>query len=127
MNKSLITIVVLVSFSTIFTGCTRHGMVESNFSLSTESRLPKWFNFKQGALATDYSVNLTYYTSRKVKVVVLDKNSQHENKVLFEVMGDSRWHPISDKIFKEQGNYSYFPKCDVVTINGKEEVLLQLE
>lgn len=125
MNKTFLILTVMVCLLAGVLSCTRHGMVESEFSLATESRLPNWFNFPDGSSVSDYSVNLTYYSSKKVKVVVLERKTSGKKAVLFESVGESKWHPISEKKFKEQGGHTYYPQCDIVTINGKEEVLLQ--
>lgn len=61
-----------------------------------------------------YPVYIPFLTKPKASVIVENRTS---NKVLTEVIGILRTHPISEK--KGYGNY---PSFSIITVNGVNEV-----
>ena len=116
--KSKLLIVLLLIF-TLF-GCTQYGFIESQFNLSPESRLPKWVDIPSGYTRADLTMTITYYTFGYVKMVV--RGPAPDNKVIMEVVGKDRWHPLT----KKQG-YTVFPSYSIHSVDGVEEVFEQRE
>ena len=88
------------------------GCVESEFQLAPESRLPKWFQIPEGLSRQDVSVTITYYTSGKAKIILLGPGPDY--KVLDEVIGSIRWHPLTEKRgFTKYPRYSYLKVKDI--------------
>ncbi len=54
--KKIIFKIILLGFVVLIVGCS-----ESNFNLSPESRLPKWFDVPKGEKREHYTVELSYY------------------------------------------------------------------
>lgn len=50
---------------------------ESNFVLSPESRLPKWFDIPEGEEQSDYTATLDYYINRNGHKAVLKIKKKH--------------------------------------------------
>ncbi len=94
----------------------RYGFIESEFQLSSESRLPKWVDIPSGYSRKDLTMTITFYTHpflNKVKMVVYDT----QGKVINEKIGDQCYHPLT----KKQPRDAY-PCYIIVSVNGIKEV-----
>jgi hypothetical protein len=105
-----------------FCGCdARYGFIESEFTLSPESSLPKWVTLPAQFQRKDLSMEIILYTHpifRKVKVVL--RGPAPDFKVLQEVTGDQVDHPLT----KSQPRDA-FPGYIVISVNGIEEIFEQ--
>jgi len=97
------------------------GCVESEFTLSPESRLPKWFTLPSGLSRTDVSVTLAYYTMGKAKLTLEDK----QGKTLSEIVGEESWHPQTIKKKNSSGGFDpgAYPLYVIIKANGIVEVV----
>jgi hypothetical protein len=96
----------------------RYGFIESDFRLSSESRLPKWVDIPSGYSRQDLTMTITFYTHpflSKVKMVVYGPGPEH--KVINETIGDQWYHPIT----KKQPGYVY-PRYIIISVNGIKEI-----
>ena len=116
--KSKLLIVPLLIFT--FFGCTQYGFIESQLNLSPESRLPKWVDIPSEYTRAELTMTITYYTFGYVKMVL--RGPAPDNKVIMEVVGKDRWHPLT----KKQG-YNVFPSYSITSVGGVEEVFEQRE
>ena len=125
MNESgkMWAFILLLLLGSIFLGgCDpRYGIIESEFTLSPDSRLPKWFTIPDSYTRKDLSMTLTFYTHpffSKVKMVV--QGPAPERKILLKKIGTHRWHPLTEK----QG-YDKYPTYSIISVAGVEEVFEQ--
>jgi len=131
MNNKIILIlcfaVLLFSFAVCLGGChPLYGFVESEFELSPESRLPKWFSLPDSYSRQDLTVTLTFYSHplyRKVKIKIY--GPAPARKKLAEEIGTNRWHPITDRQFKAQGTYNIYPNYSIIDVKGTDEIYEQ--
>lgn len=105
-------------------GCDyRYGFIESEFQLSTDSRLPRWIKVEPKYSRSDITVTLTFYTLKKVKIKVY--GTAPDGKLLLEKVGTNQWHPNTEKKFKERGRYDIYPNYLIITVDGIEEIFEQ--
>ena len=113
---------LLIISATCLIGCDlRYGIIESEFTLSPESRLPKWFVMPAGYARKDLTMTLTFYTHpifSKVKMVV--RGPAPERKILQKTIGEHRWHPLT-----VQKGYDKYPSYSIISVDGIEEVFEQ--
>jgi hypothetical protein len=97
------------------------GCVESEFTLSPESRLPKWFTLPSGVSRTEVSVTLTYYTMGKAKLTLEDR----QGRTLAEIDGEENWHPQTLKKQNSSGGFDpgAYPLYVIIKANGIAEVV----
>ena len=117
--KAVLTIITAISFC----GCDpRYGMVDSNFQLAQESRLPKWFqvpsSYSRKDLTMDITIYVTPYEGIIAKMVLRGPGPEH--KVLSEKVGPKIMHPLT-----EQQGYDKYPLYAIITVDGVEEVFEQ--
>jgi hypothetical protein len=113
----------------IFVACNPiRGCVESNFTLTEDSRLPKWFQLPAGYSRTDVIVELFYYIppGSLVDDTVLELVGRN-GQVLAEVTGKHCWHPDIDRLKRNKwGGFdpdSEEPRYVIVRVNGIMEVI----
>jgi len=113
-NKALRTfLVVLAAFQ--LSGC-----LESSFTLSEESRLPKWFAVPDGMSRNQLRVTLDYYTDGDAVFKLYDKNRFIS---LREIKGITREsHPIKLKN-SPPGFPPGRPVYEVITANGITDII----
>ena len=92
---------------------------ESNFTLSPDSRFPKWFSVPPGYEQKDLTVEIYYYTpippvSSNFKTILLGPPPDH--KQLDKKIGTVQWHPATR-------SYSDYPSYHIVTVNGAVELV----
>lgn len=115
---------LIVAILTLNIGChPLYGFVEAEFQLSTESRLPKWIKVPSDYTREDLTVSLIFYTFKKVKITVSGPAPEH--KVLMVKIGTNRWHPITERKFKEQRSGAVYPNYSIITVDGTEEIFEQ--
>ena len=90
--------VILILLTLTITGC-----AESSFTLSQDSRLPKWFEVPEGMSRNDLKVTMDYYISGKTIFKLYKKGSFFYLK---KVIGITR----DDRPLKLQNPPSGFPK-----------------
>ena len=99
----------------VITGCS-----ESTFSLSPESRLPKWLAIPEGERPQDYTVTLSYYvwpSGREAVFKLKKKDSWWSAK---EVKGKLRGlEPLMLKSSSAGG----YPSYEVITISGVTDIV----
>jgi hypothetical protein len=96
----------------------KYGFIESEFKLSAESRLPKWVDIPSGYKRSELTMTITFYTHpflKKVKMIVYGPAPEH--KVLIEIVGDQRFHPLT-----EEKPRDYYPRYIIISVKGVEEV-----
>ena len=101
------------------------GCVESQFTLVSESRLPRWLSLPDGYLREDVTVKLTYYVPLlpvdDAVFELVDRNGKELNKVTGQVC----WHPIMDKKRNKYGGFNSDSEPDYVYVmaNNTLEVI----
>ena len=106
-----------------FCGCDpRYGMIEANFQLAQESRLPKWFSLPSNYSRKDVTMDITTYSTPSGEIVakMVLRGPGPEHKVLSEKVGSKRMHPLT-----EQQGYAKYPLCSIITVDRIEEVFEQ--
>ena len=112
----------------LLVACTHRGLVESNFELAPESRLPSWIEVPEGTEREDVQLALTYYTpfseSFDDTVFILSIKGQRGKKLT----GDSWWHPKTkkelDKYYATEPRPEFpHPSYVVVEIDGQIDVI----
>jgi len=110
-------------------GCDpRYGFLESQFNLSDNSRLPKWFVIPQGYSRGDFKMSIDLYTSPLPflnNVVITIYGPYPSDNVLMKKAGKEKWHPLTLQQFKEKGSYDVCPNYSIITIDNIEEVFEQ--
>jgi hypothetical protein len=100
------------------------GCAESDFDLTPESRLPRWFALPASVARTDVTVNLTYYgplvgSQRTATVVLRTRQGQTLQQVVATLKGHE---PQTLKPYSGTGRIPY-PMYEVLTANGFTEVI----
>lgn len=106
---------VLLASSHLLVGC-----VESEFTLAPQSRLPRWFAVPAGLSRSDVSVTLTYYTTGKVRLALVDR----KGKKFSEIVGESQWHPETISKRNRDGGLdaNSYPHYSIVRVKSIIEV-----
>jgi hypothetical protein len=120
MSRKVIAIIIS---AIAFWGCDpRYGMVDSNFKIAQESRLPKWFNIPSSLSRQDLTMDITIYVTPYEGIIakMVLRGPGPEYKVLSEKIGHKRQHPLSEK-----QNYNEYPHCAIIAVNEVEEVFEQ--
>ncbi len=108
-NKILIVLLLMLSLC----GCDpRYGFIESEFNLSPESRLPKWVDIPPEYTRADLTMKISFYTFGYAKIII--KGPAPDYKLIMEVMGKDRWHPIT----KEQA-WDAFPIYIIAVVSQR--------
>jgi hypothetical protein len=92
---------------------------ESNFTLSSDSKFPKWFSVPPGYDKKDLAVEIYYYAppppiSSNFKTILLGPPPEH--KTLDKKIGTVQWHPATR-------SYSDYPSYHIVNVNGTIELI----
>ncbi len=106
VRKYMLIVVVCTS------SCAIVGVLESNFVLSNESRLPRWFALPPGHTRSDVSVTLSYYSAigaYDTKIMLKDMSG----KTLEETIGKN----------KCQSSTSQYPAYVAIEADGTTEVI----
>jgi len=110
-------------------GCDpRYGLLESNFRLADNSRLPKWFTVPQGYSRSDLKITIDLYTSLLPfcnNAVITIYGPRPENKVIMKKAGKDRWHPLSDRDSYNKYPNTKVPNYSIITVDGIYEVFEQ--
>jgi len=95
---------------------------ESNFTLSSDSRLPKWFSIPQGYNRKDLTVELSYYVPPpplgKYNVKIVLKGPPPEHQVIAKLIGQEKLHQET-----EQKDRSEYPRYHIISTNGVTEII----
>jgi hypothetical protein len=116
----------LIIVALLFASCSPiRGCVESQFTLSPESRLPKWFSLPSGISRDDVTVTLKYYA---LPVAVDDAEldlMKKDGQKLSEVTGQRCWHPQMKKKQNQYGGFDpeSYPHYVYIRANGIVEVI----
>ena len=92
---------------------------EANFTLSEESRLPKWFQLPPETYRHEVSVTMDYYISsdgREAVFKLFDKNGLKIEEMTGRLKGLA---PI-----KTADTQSDRPTYEIITVNGETEVIV---
>ena len=110
MRQILLSILVLLSLA---------ACQESNFNLSPESRIPKWFVLPEGVKREDVSVSLTYYLVPTEKSVfeLRYKNGKFISKVVAHRYG-GYLYPKGIKT-----SHNGYPSYEVLTSNNVIDII----
>jgi len=118
---------LLVIFLLLSIGCDpRYGFVESEFKLSTDSRLPKFALISNDIKPNNILVTITIYSnpiSDRARIIVYTPIPEH--KILYDEAGSFRWHPLTEKQFKKEKRYDMYPQYMIIKINNIEEIFEQ--
>ena len=104
----------------------RYGFIESEFKLSPDSKLPKFVSIANGINSNNLLVTITIYSNPftdKAKVIVYTTFPEH--KILYDKVGNFRWHPFTEKQFKKQNRYDVYPQYMIIKVNNTEEIFEQ--
>lgn len=112
----------------VLSACTPRGLIESNFELAPESRLPTWVEVPEDTDREDVELSLTYYTpfSQSFDDAVFKLSIKGKNgKIL---TGKSWWHPRTKKeldvFYATEPRPEYpHPSYVVVEIGGQIDVI----
>ena len=110
----LCSVAVVLSTACYFDG---HGVVEAEFRLSKDSRLPSWFQNSQRFTSNDVKVQIRIYDSCHLRIIISSANLF--GRTLAEQIGTYQWHPDS---VVPSGQLHALPNWIIVTINGTQEV-----
>jgi len=96
---------------------------ESNFKLSPDSRLPKWFTVPPGYNKKDLTVEFYFYVppppiKSNFKAILLGPSPEY--RTLDRKIGIEQWHPANK-------SYTDYPKFTIATVNGIAELIEQKE
>ena len=119
----LLKLALLLITTLSFWGCDpRYGMIESNFQLAQESRLPKWFQIPSNYSRNDVTMSITTYSTASGKIVakMVVRGPRPEHKVLSEKIGTKRMHPLSQQL-----GYDKYPLYSIISVDGIDEVFEQ--
>lgn len=95
------------------------GCLESSFTLTTDSRLPKWFTLPTGYTKNDVTVYLAYYSSPlPVDNAVIQLRSK-DGKPLVSITGQHFWHPETEKKRNKYGGFDPGSEPHFVIIRAK--------
>jgi hypothetical protein len=116
MNANMIR-TLLASFSIILlSGC----ISESNFRLSDESRLPRWFKLPEGKTREEVVVRLYYYSNpsgRTAKLIFEDRDGWLSiDKVAGEIRG-------SKPLQLESAAGDYDPEYEILSAEGITDII----
>lgn len=116
VNKNIV-LVLLMTIS--LCGCSlQYGIVQSEFNLSPESRLPKWVTIPREYSRKDLSMTITFYTHPFLSKVKMDVyGPAPDYKLLNETIGEQRYHPFT----KNQPGYIY-PRYIIISVKDIDEV-----
>jgi len=94
-------------------------MPESNFTLSLDSRFPKWFTIPPGYDRKDLAVEIYYYApppfiNSNFKTTLLGPPPEY--KQLAKKIGTGQWHPITK-------SYSDYPNYYIVKVDNTVELI----
>jgi hypothetical protein len=111
----------------LFASCNPlRGCPESEFTLSPDSRLPKWFSLPPGKSRKDVDVTLTYYSAAlldidDVVITLVDTRGWS----LATATGRVCWHPAMHEKTNHLGGFDpdSYPHYVIVTANGVTEVI----
>lgn len=112
-------IILVMFFMVSLCSCSlRYGFIESEFQLSSESRLPKWVDVPSGYSRKNLTMTITFYTHpflSKVKMVV--KGPAPGYKLINETIGDQRYHPLTKKQSRD-----VYPRYIIISAHGINEI-----
>lgn len=89
-----------------------YGFVESEFILSSSSRLPGWIQLPDGTGRDEVTVRMIFYTFGKVRI-----SAYVDDELIQEDIGVKRWHPET-----EQRGFTIYPQYLFVTVRDKKEL-----
>jgi hypothetical protein len=96
----------------------RYGLIESEFKLASDSRLPKWVDIPSEYSRKDMTMTITFYTHPFYSKVKMNVNGPAPNyELVNETIGDQRYHPLT----KGQPRYVY-PRYIIISAKGIDEV-----
>jgi hypothetical protein len=95
---------------------------ESTLTLSSDSRLPKWFSIPQGYTREDLTVEIFYYVPPppfdKYNVKIILKGPAPEHHVITKLIGQGKLHPETER--KDRSEY---PRYHIISTNGVTEII----
>jgi hypothetical protein len=112
--------VLLIGFAVVCFHPSIGFLPESNFSLSPDSRLPKWFSIPPGYSRKDVTVEIYYYVPppfirSNFKAILIGPSP--ENKVLAKKIGIMRDHPnYANERFK-------YPTYNIAVVDEIKEII----
>ena len=100
------------------TGCS-----ESNFELSPDSRLPKWFDLPEGAERASYTVTLDYYVEKDGRVAVLKLKEKDSFFPVKKIVAKQKGlEPIAFEGRTSEGMLNY-PVYEILYAEGIADVI----
>lgn len=124
-------ILVILLFGQLLNGCDswawdliRYGFAESNFELSKDSRLPKWFTIPDDLSRDQITMTIDYFLGEPVKIKA--RGPLPFRRIIYKKIGQSRLHPDTEKSFIPGVGFEY-PSYTIITIDGVSEVFEQRE
>jgi len=118
-SKIIVNLFLVFIFGSLFTGC----VSESNFRLSDESRLPKWFEISGGENRKGFYVTLHYYTSPSGGSAALNL---YENDKFFKIdkisAKQEQLQPIQLKN-PPKGSAKGYPLYEIIEFDGIVDII----
>jgi len=103
-----------------FLCCAIAGCAESSFTLSDDSRLPVWFELREGLHRSDVTVTMHYYIDSNGRVAILElreRDGQLIKKITGELVG------LQPTRVTGNSSSSGYPLFEVLNADGQTEVL----
>jgi hypothetical protein len=96
---------------------------ESSFTLSPDSRFPRWFNIPSGYDRKDLTVEIIYYVPwfGKTNLTTILIGPPPNNQKLDKKYGNVEWHPISKKNLESGTNH--YPSFHIASVDGVIELI----
>ena len=116
----------IILIAVVFASCSPiRGCVESQFTLSPESRLPKWFSLPVGYSRDDLIVKLSYYAPLLPVDDTTVELSNRKGQILSTITGQKCWHPVTNQNRNQYGGFDSdsSPRYVYVVAKGMTEVI----
>ncbi|NOX09372.1 MAG: hypothetical protein GXP22_07800 [Gammaproteobacteria bacterium] len=117
MLKHFFTLAVLI----VVLSCNLSGCVEARFELSSESRLPKWFDIPEGMSRDELRVTVDYYIKSSGGEAVFKLYGDNGTR-LKKVKGEMGIYPLQLKNPPE-GSPENYPMYEIVIVDGVTDVI----
>lgn len=97
----------------------KYGFAESNFELSPESRLPRWFEIPKGLSRNQITMTIDFFLGEPVKIKA--RGPFPLRRIIYKNIGVSKIHPDTEKSYIEGQGFKE-PFYIIITIDGVSEI-----
>ena len=96
---------------------------EASFTLSPDSRLPRWFELPEGVSRSDVSVTMSYYVYPSGRYARLVLRDTRKIRKLAQVEGRLFGHEPLTLHNSPEGHPKGYPSYEVIDVNGIVEIV----